>query len=310
MARRDSADPSQLHRTTVPNFSQHTEVERVSTPRENAGHYGIQESRPVNALMSSGEPDVVALPAPEESRGLQRTIVDRATSPASPAIHLDAGRIVPEDLWSAPQDERIDVPSTESRLEGGEFRAAGSLIQITQTASSNLPAHEKPLPKSTERQAATAASRTIPTIQTISKHSSESNASQAPPVYAALAVERGLQSTVKVDQQSPDISLRDPESGSKPNNAATSQNPLARVSPREQRVSIPSRIAPLVEMGPERFLLNRRSPQPTVHVTIGRVEVRAVRSLQQSRSASKESPSQPVMKLDEYLRGRNQGSAR
>jgi hypothetical protein len=49
-------------------------------------------------------------------------------------------------------------------------------------------------------------------------------------------------------------------------------------------------------------------PAPTIHVTIGRVEVRATQS--SSTAPSKSSPSRPAMSLDDYLRGRGNGGAR
>ncbi|MEK6406956.1 MAG: hypothetical protein AABN34_08340 [Acidobacteriota bacterium] len=74
-------------------------------------------------------------------------------------------------------------------------------------------------------------------------------------------------------------------------------------------IVVQSRIAPLAEVGPERLTLNRLGAysQPTVHVTIGRIEVRAVQS---SQSPAKPRATTPVMNLDDYLRRRNQGSAR
>lgn len=50
-----------------------------------------------------------------------------------------------------------------------------------------------------------------------------------------------------------------------------------------------------------------RQSESTIHVTIGRIEVRAV---QPPPAAAKSRQSQPVMNLDEYLRQRSQGGAR
>jgi len=74
-------------------------------------------------------------------------------------------------------------------------------------------------------------------------------------------------------------------------------------------VVVESRIAPLVEKGPESISLSRPAPQPqpTVRVTIGRIEVRAIQS---SQSPAKPRAAPPVMNLDDYLRRRNQGNAR
>ena len=68
-------------------------------------------------------------------------------------------------------------------------------------------------------------------------------------------------------------------------------------------------IAPLLETGLEHLLLNRPNsqPGPTVHVTIGRIEVRAVQS---SQSPAKPRATTPVMNLDDYLMRRGQGGTR
>lgn len=73
-------------------------------------------------------------------------------------------------------------------------------------------------------------------------------------------------------------------------------------------VVVHSRIAPLLETGPE-VQLNRPTiqPQPTIHVTIARIEVRAVQS---SQSPTKSRAATPVMNLDDYLKRRSQGGAR
>lgn len=74
-------------------------------------------------------------------------------------------------------------------------------------------------------------------------------------------------------------------------------------------IIVQSRIEPLIDTGPEQLYLNRPSspPQPTVHVTIGRIEVRAV---QASQSPARLRAAPPVMNLDDYLKFRGQGGAR
>jgi hypothetical protein len=74
-------------------------------------------------------------------------------------------------------------------------------------------------------------------------------------------------------------------------------------------IVVQSRIAPLIETGAEQLYLNRpsRQPQPTVHVTIGRIEVRAVQS---SESLPKPSAAKPTMNLDDYLTRRGQWGTR
>jgi len=70
-----------------------------------------------------------------------------------------------------------------------------------------------------------------------------------------------------------------------------------------------SKIAPLKDRQPAPVYTNRRAgqPQPTIHVTIGRVEVRAVQS---SPAQTKSRTPTPVMNLDDYLKRRSQGNSR
>lgn len=102
---------------------------------------------------------------------------------------------------------------------------------------------------------------------------------------------------------------REPGSHSTPASALPSSNQPRRGDTKLPPVVVQTRIAPLVEKGLDAFSLSRPSPQPqpTVRVTIGRIEVRAVGS---SESPAKPRATPPVMNLDDYLRRRNQGSSR
>jgi hypothetical protein len=98
------------------------------------------------------------------------------------------------------------------------------------------------------------------------------------------------------------------EAGSQPTPAMPPSSQPERGDTKPPPVVVQTRIAPLVENGLD-FSLSRPGPQPqpTVRVTIGRIEVRAVAS---SQSPAKPRATQPVMNLDDYLRRRNQGSTR
>jgi hypothetical protein len=74
-------------------------------------------------------------------------------------------------------------------------------------------------------------------------------------------------------------------------------------------IAIQTSIVPKVAVVPEPLSLTRSDAQaqPTVRVTIGRIEIRAVQSPQ---PAVKARGTTPVMNLDDYLRRRNQGGAR
>lgn len=98
---------------------------------------------------------------------------------------------------------------------------------------------------------------------------------------------------------------------------STSPAPAVTALPRVMKpeasgtgsVFVPSRIAPRIEVGDEQLTRKRRheQTQPTVHVTIGRLEVRAVQS---SPPQPKPHTATPVMNLDDYLRRRSQGGTR
>lgn len=91
--------------------------------------------------------------------------------------------------------------------------------------------------------------------------------------------------------------------------AASSSNVDEGRSSKASPVIAQTRIAPLAEAGPDGLSLKRHGVQsePTVHVTIGRIEIRAVQS---SQSAAKPRATAPMMNLDDYLRRRDQAGAR
>jgi hypothetical protein len=187
---------------------------------------------------------------------------------------------------------------------------APAVRPITQPASQTSGPIENRLTPP-EHQTISAESWTIPPFQPPSMRFKESYLT--PQAGYLPAAEPDLQTTIRGEEPLQDLSLRDLEPQPKLRNDDTPEHQEDSVGSTQQAVITPTRIAPRIEIGPERFLLNRQpspQPQPTIHVTIGRVEVRAVRTAQPARSTSKDNPAEPVMKLDEYLRGRNQGSGR
>ena len=103
---------------------------------------------------------------------------------------------------------------------------------------------------------------------------------------------------------------RQPSSPSLPREVVTSSDTSEPESPSPSRTFAQSQIEPLIEARPELPPLNRDhiQPEPIIHVTIGRLEVRAVQSPQPA--ARPRAASQAVMNLDDYLRRRSQGDAR
>jgi hypothetical protein len=92
--------------------------------------------------------------------------------------------------------------------------------------------------------------------------------------------------------------------------AATTDGKITAGETRPAPIVIQPRIEPLAPLRPERLSVHQpeQRVEPTVHVTIGRIEVRAVQ--QPSQPTAKPRATQPVMNLEDYLRRRNQGGAR
>jgi hypothetical protein len=131
-----------------------------------------------------------------------------------------------------------------------------------------------------------------------------------PTASATHVLENPLQTVVIREEQSPgDSSIRlDP--GVNPPMVSIGEQGPNEANGREFKaapVTVYTQIAPLTDFGLEKSPLGQTPApsQPTIHVTIGRVEVRAV---QQAQSPTKNRASQPLMTLDDYLRRRSQGS--
>lgn len=75
---------------------------------------------------------------------------------------------------------------------------------------------------------------------------------------------------------------------------------LAPVEARAHAPRVASRVTPYVPPAPESVLMPE--PAPVVHVSIGRIEVRAVHAPAPSAPPPKSTPS-PSLSLDDYLRG-------
>jgi hypothetical protein len=147
------------------------------------------------------------------------------------------------------------------------------------------------------------------------KPSSSADDEQEPVTRPAITrkqslVERELETIVIREKAIRDESpLNQASAKSLPTPVAESADTIENSRSKTSPVLVHSRIAPLIETGPEHVRLNQPAiqPQPTVHVTIGRIEVRAVQSSRQPTSKSRAET--PVMNLDDYLRRRSQGGA-
>ena len=123
-------------------------------------------------------------------------------------------------------------------------------------------------------------------------------------------IQRQLQ-TVATREQYADGSPRESrlDSSKLPSSVVTAPN---RITPRNlpgEAIAVPAHVGSLASLRGSQLPLRQspRAVEPVVHVTIGRIEVRAV---QHSQPAVKPKSSQPAMSLDDYLRNRRQGSTR
>jgi len=129
-------------------------------------------------------------------------------------------------------------------------------------------------------------------------------------VHHHRVVEQKLETVVIREKPGPIESKRRVEWSSHP--VAQNISPPAAQnieSSRARSMFEPSPITPLIAARPDPPPINRTEiqPQPTVQVTIGRLEIRAVQS---SARPAKPQAKTPVMNLDDYLRQRSQGATR
>jgi hypothetical protein len=212
------------------------------------------------------------------------------------------------------QHTRIEALPIRQPLDAGESLNAGNLparesaepIRAQPPKDKLDPREAEPRPVPTVPREATTAIQPLP-----DKRAEQTSLTPHPVATAKPVRERELQTIVIREERLPEDSSLRRDSGIKSPavpDAAPRSNEIRSRESKASPVTVQSRITPLTESGPERLPLRqtRAQPSPTIHVTIGRIEVRAV---QQSQSPAKPRASQPVMNLDDYLRRRSQGSA-
>ena len=276
-----------------------------------AGHYD-SNNRMSRAFNVAREPEP-ALPPPREVT----TAVMRPVGNDAPAPQALLTNRAPSESNSLPEAERIQQ---HTRIEALPIRQPLDAGESLNARSSPARASAEPIraqPPKDKLDPGEAAPRPVPrestpAIQSLPDKRAEQASLTPHPVATAKPVrERELQTIViREERLLEDSSLRR-DSGIKPPavpDVAPRSNEIRSRESKAPPVTVQSRITPLTEAGPERLPLRqtRAQPSPTIHVTIGRIEVRAV---QQSQSPAKPRASQPVMNLDDYLQRRSQGSA-
>jgi len=204
----------------------------------------------------------------------------------------------------------------EARRPSGVSLARGSRAawQSDQTAASTAEPDNRRVPNS-HRSPILGEPRTT-TIQPVSQDDEQLNNSRRLPVAHRLPSATALEPSPVGARETagPDGSARRQENSPK-------LPPVATIAPssgvfeetgstNRLPIIVQSRLAPRLEGDRLAFRQQANlSPEPTVHVTIGRIEVRAVQSSKPSSSA-KPRATPPVMNLDDYLRRRSNGGAR
>jgi hypothetical protein len=185
----------------------------------------------------------------------------------------------------APREEVI----AEARVEKIAARSAGPNHRAADEAA---PTVLRPAPKRKKPQS--------------SREDEEKDLAQ-PIRHRKHVIERELQTVTIREKPRLNEPERRTESNlpSSPTSGVTSPAVQQHDNSKEPPMFLQSRIAPLLEVA--RLNQSRVEPQPTVHVTIGRLEVRAV---QTSQPAARPRAAAPVMNLDDYLKRRSQGGMR
>jgi hypothetical protein len=246
-------------------------------------------------------PASVFEPGPDEApRGdlLEAVAIDEEVSVVTEARAIDgAGPL----RRSAGEATGVAAPApaaspTRAASEGAATSSAGSPAVEPRRVGPELPAPTAPPPHSTRERLARRPSRpsapspVVPIAQADSRSAAAPASQPLDPERARLRDRQDTFSSAVEPALSVSQSLPSLEPARRRREDSTPATPLS-VRPR----AAPSEPAPPRHAGPA-------PPGPAIHVTIGRIEVRATTPASAPRA--KERPAPPVMTLDEYLRER------
>jgi hypothetical protein len=255
---------------------------------------------------------------PETGSSIEQTESDSPGSRTTGFLVANTQRI-PIPVLHETVEVKPRAQSTNDRANE-EARDESSIASAANTPPASPPIEvttAAPNPRNDSVNVSTNATRTGPAQKT---RPAKSLVTIEPPRRVAVepatrsvlerVIEREIQTAVAldnrrhVDSQAPNV----PDSPG-PRVGPATEEKIIRREPRPAPIVIQPRIEPLATFHPERQSVHQPDQQaPTVHVTIGRIEVRAVQ--QPLQPAAKQRATQAVMNLDDYLRRRSQGSAR
>lgn len=260
-------------------------------------------TRTLTGNRAPGAEPLAALPAADAAFAPQAPPSARAAS--EPSTWREQAR--------ARQPESDDLQSIRQRLDAIE----------SLKATSTPPGHDREptiATSSGDRLTSQAATPTpppvfahvvIPALRQVTERPADDAKATPRPAVVQSVVERETRIVTRREQRSIDHALR--PAGAAPSQAADGRPPQPEAGRGREGEAAPltahSRVAPLSEFAYENLPLRsaRVQPPPTIRVTIGRIEVRAV---QPPPSPAKPRATQPAMSLDDYLRRRGQESVR
>jgi hypothetical protein len=316
-------------------ISRERSIDRPESSRPNAAKPSRPDSdRELAGPMVSteqGDPDNhLGIPldlTPELHRSAALTPeVNTVAAPSSPAPDFDVDPSPPitihapkrQTIGESPQQNtQVEVRPVEKVIDASE-RVGSRRETPPESRSQTRPETRfeeltsKSVPnRAAEEEAPTPRQRSSKTIRASSSGDDEEQPIARPAIARKKPViERELETIIIREKPILDESARQNQSIARPLPMEVSASSHAKEDEdsKAPRVFVQSHIAPLIETGPEHLSLNRTTiqPQPTVHVTIGRIEVRAVQS---SQSPARPRAATTVMNLDDYLRRRSQGGA-
>jgi hypothetical protein len=249
----------------------------------------------------------VAAPTPD-------TVVERPS-----LLTIRASNIRPS-LESPRENLHVDVRPVEKVVTVPDQAESEKTAPPQSQADNRLEPRREKLPSkaaSFDHQGAEEAAEPTPTRRSLATNKPSLSREDEEDTRARLIVRRQPVSEPKAET----IAIREeptfngpkrpqPSSPPSPREVVTSSDTSEPESSKLSPAFAPFQIKPLIESRPELMPLNQNhiQPRPTIHVTIGRLEVRAVQSSQPA--AKPHEARQPVMNLDDYLRRRSQGDAR
>lgn len=253
-------------------------------------------------------------PNPLEAAPGQPIPIRTSTEPTPPLSETRTARAQPERVRL-----RTNAEQSASVIANTERGKATSVVQHFEMADSS---NAKRRPNSVQperiggstrfRNEQSDANRVRPINVTIDEPELAPSPAHPKP-NQRLVVRDQSQAVVREERAIADLPQPDPTLNS-PSSTISQQRPRPADLSSNSDVSVviaQPRITPLVEGRRSMSALDHIenvTPQPTVQVTIGRIEVRAVQSAPTASPRPRAAP--PVMNLDDYLRQRSGGRAR